>query len=64
MIKIKVWEIRTEKGLSLEELSAISGVSSTHLNDIENNKKSPTIHTLEKIAKALNVKISDLFYDI
>ncbi len=64
MIKIKLWEIRTEKGLSLEELSAISGVSSTHLNDIENNKKSPTLHTLEKIAKALDVKINDLFSEI
>ena len=61
MIKINIWEIRTIKGLSLSELSDLSGVSKTHLNDIENGKKSPTLNILEKIALALNVNIYDLY---
>lgn len=61
MIKINIWEIRTIKGLSLSELSDLSGVSKTHLNDIENGKKSPTLNILEKIALALDVNINDLY---
>ncbi len=61
MIKINIWEIRTIKGLSLSELSDLSDVSKTHLNDIENGKKSPTLNILEKIALALNVNIYDLY---
>ena len=54
-------QIRTQKGISLEKLSRMSGVSSTHLNDIENNKKEAGTTILFKIAKALNMKIEDLY---
>lgn len=60
-MKIKVWEVRNWKGISLRQLEKISGISKTTLNNIENGKVSPTILELEKIAIALDVRINDLF---
>lgn len=39
----------------------MTGISKSTLNNIENGKTSPTLHQLELIAKALNIKISDLY---
>ena len=61
MIKIFVYEARTKEGLSLRKLSELTGISKTRLNDIENEKRSPTLDELEKIAKATNLKLTDLF---
>lgn len=59
-MEIHIADIRYEKMVSLRQLSALTGISKTTLNDIENSKVSPTIHQLEKIAKALHVRIRDL----
>ena len=61
MIKIKVWEVRTDKGLKLEAAAAITGVSKSTLNNIENGKSSPTLANMEKIAAGLDCRISDLY---
>lgn len=61
MIVMNIWEIRNKKGIKLRALAELSGVSKTQLNEIENNKVSPTLVTLEKIAKALEVDINKLF---
>ncbi len=60
-MRILVWEFRTEKNLTLHELAALSGVSKTTLNDIENGKLSPTLNQLEAIAMAMDIRITDLF---
>ena len=39
----------------------MTGISKSTLNNIDNEKVSPTLKQLEAIAKALNVKITDLF---
>lgn len=61
MVIIKLWEIRTAKGLKLEAVAAVTGVSKSTLNNIENEKTSPTLANLEKIAKGLGCRISDLY---
>lgn len=61
MVIIKLWEIRTTKGLKLEAVAAVTGVSKSTLNNIENGKTSPTLANLEKIAKGLGCRISDLY---
>lgn len=58
---IKTWQARKQKGLTLKELEALCGISKTCLNNIENEKTSPTLQELECIAIALDVKITDLF---
>ena len=60
-MKILLYRVRFEKRLNLEEVSKLTEVSKSNLNNIENGRVSPTLHTLEKIAKGLDVKITDLF---
>lgn len=61
MLKVNLWEVRTAKGLKLEAVAVMTGVSKSTLNNIENNKTSPTLANLEKIAKGLGCRISDLY---
>lgn len=60
-MEILTWQARTKKNLTLKQLEAMSGVSKTTLNYIENGKTSPTLDQLEAIAKALDVSMTDLF---
>lgn len=61
MIQIKVWEARTNKQLTLMEVAELTQLSKSTINNIENAKTSPTLEQLERIAIALNVKMSDLY---
>ncbi len=60
-MQIRLWEMRTEKGLTLMQLATKSGIGKSTLNNIENGKVSPTLFQLEMIAIAMDVKITDLF---
>lgn len=60
-MKILTWEARKQKGLTLIELAERTHLSKSLLNNIENEKNSPTLRQLELIAKALGVRITDLF---
>ena len=60
-VKILIWNVRTEKGYTLVELSKKSGIGKTTLNNYENGLTSPTLRQLEVIAQALDTKISALF---
>ncbi|PWR25377.1 XRE family transcriptional regulator [Zavarzinia aquatilis] len=52
--------LRTRQGLSLERLSARSGVSRSMLGQIEQGRSAPSISILWKIARSLNVPFSAL----
>ncbi len=58
---ILTWEVREERNLTLKNLSELTGISKSTLNNIENGRTSPTLKQLELIAIALNVRITDLF---
>ena len=60
-MKILTWRARNNKKVTIVKLSKMTGISKSTLNNIENEKVSPTIAELEAIAKALNMKITDLF---
>lgn len=60
-MEIKTWEARTAKNITLVQLSKMTGIGKSTLNNIENGKTSPTLFQLELIAIALGVKITDLF---
>ena len=60
-MKILTWQARNNKKVTLVKLSKMTGISKSTLNNIENEKVSPTIAELEAIANALNMKITDLF---
>lgn len=61
MAKITLWQKRSETKMTLKEMSILTGVSVAQLNKIENNKVSPTVNTLEKIAAGLDCTISELY---
>lgn len=50
--------LRKSRGLCLEELSALSGVSISAINMVELGKTSPTLVILEKILAALSCELS------
>lgn len=60
-MKILVWQIRTAKRITLVELAKRSGIRKSTINNIENEKVSPTLMQLESLAAALEVHITDLF---
>lgn len=60
-MEILTWQARNNKNVTLVKLSGLTGISKSTLNNIENGRVSPTIKQLETIAKALEVKISDLY---
>lgn len=60
-ISYHVYEHRISRGLTIRELAALSGVSKTQINDIENGKVHPTVYVLCCLAVALHVELQDLF---
>ncbi len=56
-------EKRKEIGLSQEQLSLNSGLNKAYVGHIERLYKKPSLETLEKISKALNIKLIDLLRD-
>lgn len=60
-IEILLGQVREKKGMTLTKLAEKSGVSKTHINDIENSVKSPSLLVMVKLAKALNVDINELY---
>lgn len=51
-------QVREKKGLTLVELGKLSGVSYTHISEIERGKTSPSLKTLEKLARVLDISTS------
>ena len=60
-MKLRIWEERTKKNVSLTQLSMRTGISKGALDNYENGKRYPNIEQLERIAKALHTTISDLY---
>jgi transcriptional regulator with XRE-family HTH domain len=55
--------LRKEKNLSQGDIQKRSGLLRPYLSRVENGHTIPAIDTLEKIAKALEVPLYELFYD-
>lgn len=58
----KVWYYRTERNLTLEQLSRFTGISVMALNNIENNKTNDILLSNAVIlSKVLKVDLYELF---
>ena len=60
-VEILVKKVRTEKGITLETLAKLSGISKGHLSKIERGEREPKISTLIQIALSLKVDIKELY---
>ena len=56
-----IQRIRREKDLSQEEVAHLADIHQTYLSGVETGKRNPSILVVERIAKALNVDISEIF---
>lgn len=57
----KVKSLREQKGISIEHLANISNVDRNYISDIEKGKRNVSITIIEKLSKALEVSIQELF---
>lgn len=64
VIAINLKELRTERNLTLGQLSKMSGISKAVLSDIEKGSSNPTVNTIWKIANGLNVPYTRLMESI
>lgn len=53
-------ETRKKKKISQEKLAKLAKVDRSALSYIETGKSCPSLRTLQKLAKALGVKVSEL----
>ena len=53
-------QLRSDKGLSQEELGFESGYHRTYISMLERGKKSPSLKTIFQLAKALDVEPSKI----
>ena len=52
--------IRQSKDMSVYKLSQLSGVSETHIRDLERGDRNPSFDTLSKLAKPMGMSLSEL----
>lgn len=60
-MKILLTQVMYEKNVSVRQLSNMTGIPKSTINNIMIEKYSPTLDNLERIAKALKVGMVDLF---
>jgi DNA-binding XRE family transcriptional regulator len=56
-------KLRKSRGLTLQEVSTLTGVSASAFSKIERNELSPTISTMQRIAQGLGVELVTLLTD-
>ena len=60
LIGENIKQLRKSKGLTQELFAKETGISRSYLSDLENNRKSPTVETLEKISRKMNTSLKFL----
>lgn len=53
---------RTQRGMTQEELAKQSGLSTSYISLLEQNKRDPVISTIERIANQIGVPASILLF--
>lgn len=56
--------LRKEKHLSQERFAGEAGVSTRYMSDVENGIRNISLDIIEKIAKQLDMTISELFAEV
>jgi len=57
----KIKTLRKTRGLTQEQLAALSGLSIQYIGEIERGKRNPSLTSVENLATALGLSISELF---
>ena len=59
----KLREMRQAKGFTLQQVADGAGCTAAYVSQIENDKTSPSIASLKKIAEVVDARIVDFFLD-
>lgn len=57
----KIQKVRKSTGMTQEDVAYKIGISRAYMGYIEQGRYSPSLEVLEKIARVLKIKMSDLF---
>lgn len=60
-MKILLGDIMYKRHLTARQVEVMTGVPKSSVNKIANEQISPRMDTVEKLAKGLHIKISDLY---
>ncbi len=60
----RIRTVRKKQGLSQEKLGEICQISTAHVGHIERGTRIPSLETLFKISKELNISMDYLFFDL
>jgi len=58
---VAVRSIRAERGYSQEELADRAGLHRTYISDVERGARNPSLESIEKLARALELSVAHLF---
>src|SRR5438552_3194880 len=56
----KIRELRFRRGLTVQQLAELSGLSKGFISQVENERTSPSLATLRDLARALNTSVAYL----
>lgn len=56
-----IQKIRESKGISQQELAAKCNFEKSNMSRLEAGRVNPTLSTLEKVAKSLDISLAELF---
>ncbi|MFH6972253.1 helix-turn-helix domain-containing protein [Flavobacterium petrolei] len=57
----KIKQLREQKGYSIEYFANIANIDRTYISDIEKGKRNVSLLIIEKLSKALEINIQELF---
>jgi transcriptional regulator with XRE-family HTH domain len=60
----RIVDARKKKNMSQEQLASKSEIDRSHMGFIEQGRRKPTLSTLIKIAKSLNITLEQLFKNL
>src|ERR1700730_4470759 len=60
----RIRQLRREKGLTQGDIERRTGLMRCYISRVENGFKSPSIGTLERFARALEVPLYQIFYAV
>jgi len=61
MIGARIEEIRSKRGITQDQLSERMEINPKYLSSIERGKENPTLNTLIKLSRALEVDFDEVF---
>lgn len=60
-MELRIKDVLKEKKMTVVSLAGIIGITQPNMSNIVNGKSTPSLETLEKIALALDVPVTELF---